>query len=124
MGEAVRYVLVIEDDPGIAGILVDVLGDEGYRVATADDGRALALALTEPPDLILLDVMMPGMSGVEVCRRLRADPRTAAVPVVFLTAVPHDVLRPQVAAYAPRALLRKPFGLAEVLEVVERELAG
>ncbi len=118
------YVLVIEDDPAIAGILIDVLGDEGYRVATAEDGAGLALALADPPDLVLLDVMMPGMSGIEVCRRLRADPRTAAVPVVFLTAVPPDILTPQVAAYAPRALLRKPFGLAEVLDVVAHELAG
>ncbi len=119
-----RYVLVIEDDPGIAGLLAEVLGDEGYRVATADDGQGLALALADPPDLVLLDVMMPGMDGIEVCQRLRADPRTAAVPVVFLTAVPGDVLTPRVAAYAPRAILRKPFGLDEVLDLVARQLVG
>jgi len=114
------YVLVVEDDPGVAAVLQDLLLDEGYRVTVNVDGQGLAAARADPPDLVLLDVMMPGMDGVEVCRRLRADPRTAAVPVLFLTAVPPDTLTPQVAAYAPRAILRKPFGLAEVRDTVAR----
>ena len=64
------------------------LAREYYELITAMDGpRALALAQSESPDLILLDVMMPGMDGFEVCRRLKADARTAHVPVVMVTAL-------------------------------------
>jgi CheY-like chemotaxis protein len=115
-----RFVLVVEDDLQIAAILADLLEGEGYRVATAVDGQALPLALADPPDLVLLDVMMPGMDGAEVCRRLNADPRTRDVPIVFLTAMPPDALLPRIADCAYRGLIRKPFGLDEVLDAVRR----
>ncbi len=69
-------VLVVDDDPGIAGVLQYLLTDEGYQVTASVGGHALPLAQAEPPDLILLDVMMPGMDGPEVCRRLQDDPRS------------------------------------------------
>jgi DNA-binding response OmpR family regulator len=79
-----RRILVVDDDPRNAKLLVDLLTAEGYEAAAVGAGEA-ALAL-DPPDLMLLDVMMPGLSGYEVCRALRASPRTAILPVVMVTA--------------------------------------
>ena len=113
-------VLIVEDDQQIVGVLTDLLVDEGYRVIAGVDGQGLAVALAEPPALVLLDVMMPGMDGVEVCRRLRADPRTRDVPIVFLTAVPPEVLAQQLGDLPYQGVIRKPFRLDEVLDTVER----
>jgi DNA-binding response OmpR family regulator len=80
-------VLVAEDDEDILELVVFDLEDEGYEVVTARDGEAaVALALERRPDLILLDVAMPGLDGYEVTRRLRADEATRSTPVVLLTA--------------------------------------
>lgn len=80
-------ILVVDDDPDIARFVELNLGLEGFRVQVAHDGaQALELAIADPPDLILLDVMMPGVDGVEVVRQLRARSSTASVPVVMLTA--------------------------------------
>ncbi len=80
-----RRILVVDDDARNRKLLADLLTAEGYEVTTADSGEeALRRA---PPDLMLLDVVMPGISGYEVCRAVRADPRTAILPVVMVTAV-------------------------------------
>jgi adenylate cyclase len=81
-------ILVVDDTPANVQLLGDVLGAE-YRTKAATSGeRALRIAQSDDaPDLILLDVMMPGMSGHEVCRLLKADPRTAGIPVIFVTAM-------------------------------------
>ena len=80
-------VLVAEDDEDILALVVFDLEDEGYEVLTARNGTdAVALALARRPDLILLDVAMPGLDGYEVTRRLRADELTRGTPVVLLTA--------------------------------------
>lgn len=81
-----RCLLVVDDAPENLAVLNQLLKDE-YRIKTALDGeRALALAATEPqPDLILLDIVMPGIDGFEVCRRLRDNPLTSSIPVIFLT---------------------------------------
>jgi putative two-component system response regulator len=80
-------VLVVDDTPGNLAVMTALLKDE-YRVKVAHSGeRALRLVSSgEPPALILLDVMMPGLDGYEVCRRLKADPATEPIPVIFLTA--------------------------------------
>ncbi|MGI2258838.1 HD-GYP domain-containing protein [Shewanella sp. GXUN23E] len=80
-------VLVVDDTPANIDILVGIL-EETYQVRVAIDGpKALAQARRTPPDIILLDVMMPGMSGYEVCERLKQDPMTAHIPVIFVTAL-------------------------------------
>lgn len=80
-------VLIAEDDEDILEMVVFDLEDEGYEVLTARDGDgALALALERTPDLVLLDVAMPGLDGYEVTRRLRAEEATKGTPVVLLTA--------------------------------------
>ncbi|MDD5056353.1 MAG: response regulator [Sideroxydans sp.] len=79
-------ILVVDDTPANLGLLANLLRDQ-YQVRVANSGRqALELAFAIPPNLILLDIMMPEMDGHEVIRRLKADPRTARVPVIFLTA--------------------------------------
>ena len=83
-------VLAIDDDPSALELVAEILGGAGYRVITSTDGReGLEMARTEPPDAILLDLMMPGMSGFEVIEALRGSEATAKVPVLVLTA--HDL---------------------------------
>src|SRR5215210_204121 len=106
-------VLVVDDDEKITGFLRRALAYEGYQVDVADGGAAaLALALRSPPDVVVLDVMMPGLSGLEVCRRLRAG---GDVPVLMLTA--RDEVADRVAGLDAGAddYLVKPFAVDELL---------
>ena len=83
-------ILVIEDEPRLRSILkmqLETARDAKYEVRTAEDGlRGIEAVRHDPPDLILLDVMMPGMDGYDVCRSLKADPLTSRIPIIFLTA--------------------------------------
>ena len=82
-----KRILVAEDDPDNRSIVVKVLTLEGYETLEAADGRsALALVRRERPDLIVMDLGMPGMDGWEASRRLKADPQTADIPIIALTA--------------------------------------
>ena len=79
--------LIVEDDGDIAALIAHFLDKAGYASdIVGDGGRALAHALSAPPDLVVLDVMLPGLSGLDVCKALRADNRTAALPIIMLTA--------------------------------------
>jgi putative two-component system response regulator len=109
-------VLVIEDDPSNRALLTALLERAGYRAVTADDGPSgLAAALAIAPDVVLLDVGLPGMDGLEICRRLRADSRTVALPVVLLTG--RTSVDDVVAGLDAGAddFLAKPFREAELL---------
>jgi DNA-binding response OmpR family regulator len=80
-------VLIVEDDGDIAALIAHYLEKTGYTAdVLPDGGRALARAKESPPDLVILDLMLPGLNGIEVCRALRADDRTAGVPIIMLTA--------------------------------------
>jgi len=88
----VSKILIVDDTPHNIDVLSATLADEACELIAATSGaRALELAARERPDLVLLDVMMPGMDGFEVCRRLKADPACADVPIVFVTARTEDV---------------------------------
>src|SRR5512137_2860273 len=109
----VTRVLVIEDDERILQFLQRGLSYEGYRVDTAADGSAgLVLARENPPDVVILDWMLPGMDGLEVCRRLRA---TGPVPILMLTA--KDAVSDRVQGLDAGAddYLVKPFAFDELL---------
>jgi class 3 adenylate cyclase len=81
-------VLVVDDTPLNVKLLTDLLGVKGYAVASATNGEdALVKLAAEKPDLVLLDIMMPGLSGYDVCRKIRADPATALLPVVLVTSL-------------------------------------
>jgi len=82
-----KKILLIEDDPDIQDLVRYSLGQEGFVVEVYSDGTAgLLAARKDRPDLILLDVMLPGLTGNEVCKKLRADRTTEAIPIIFLTA--------------------------------------
>jgi DNA-binding response OmpR family regulator len=84
---ASKKVLIVEDERDILHLVKHYLEKEGYRVSTAATGaEGLKLAKAEHPDLLILDLMLPGMDGLEVCKRLRADQPTAALPIIMLTA--------------------------------------
>lgn len=118
--EPPAQILVVDDNPAMVRLLVELLEDEGYRVATVDGPTVVELAQTVPPRLILLDVMMPGLDGPEVCRQLRADDRTRAVPIVLVTALPPATLAVQLRGCPYDELLPKPFALDAVLAIAER----
>jgi DNA-binding response OmpR family regulator len=85
-------ILVIEDEPDILELIEYNLGRAGFRVSGARDGEdGLAQALRDPPDLVLLDLMLPSLSGLDVCRRLRESPATREVPVIMVTAKGEEV---------------------------------
>ncbi|MDT5037405.1 MAG: two-component system, OmpR family, phosphate regulon response regulator PhoB [Micromonosporaceae bacterium] len=80
-------ILIADDDPDIRDLVSFKLEQAGFEVTAVDNGlAALASARESPPDMIVLDVMMPGMSGIDVCRELRGDPPTATLPIILLTA--------------------------------------
>ena len=112
-------VLVVEDAAEIRDLMVQVLEGEGYRVATAADGAAgLAAALADPPALVLTDLVMPGLDGAELCRRLRADQRTRAVPVLVMTALAPQLAAASLAGCPHDGLLAKPFDLDRLFAAV------
>ena len=111
-------VLVVDDEPSIVDALATCLRYEGFDVDEAVTGReALALAQDDPPDLVILDVMLPGLDGLEVTRRLRAD--GVNVPILFVTA--RDTLQDKLAGLTIGGddYVTKPFALAEVIARVQ-----
>jgi DNA-binding response OmpR family regulator/DNA-binding CsgD family transcriptional regulator len=123
MTETPATILVVDDVPANLGLLFDALTQAGHRVLVAESGEgALAQLAHETPDLILLDYMLPGMDGMEVCRRIKARPASAEVPVLFLTAV--SDLDEKVRALDAGAVdyVTKPIQTAEVLARVRTHL--
>jgi two-component system, cell cycle response regulator DivK len=117
-------VLVVEDNPLNLKLMRDALGHAGYRVVEAPDAeRGIALARSEQPDLILMDVQLPGLDGVEALRHLRADASTAAIPVVAVTAFAMRDDGPRFRAAGFDGYLEKPVNVRELPAQVE-ELIG
>ena len=114
-------ILVVDDIPQNVKLLADLLGVKGYAVTTAANGEeALAKVAAEQPDLVLLDVMMPGMSGYDVCRRIRADPATALLPVVLCTSLDPQQERINGIAAGADDFLGKPINQPELFARVHR----
>ena len=115
---AKALVLVVDDDASIIAVIRDALEDEGYQVVSAVNGQALPIARDAQPGAILLDIMMPGMDGVEVSKRLRADPLTAHIPIVVMSA--HSNLAARADQMPVDDRLPKPFDIDELYAIVER----
>ena len=111
-------VLVVDDDAAILDFVRAALEDTGYRVYTAVGGEALPVARDRQPALILLDIQMPGMDGIEVSRRLRADPATAPIPIVAMSA--QERLLAAGARLQVNDRQPKPFDLADLYLIVAR----
>ena len=117
-----KAILVVDDEPAILDMIAELLGYEGYQVVTTSQGSvAIARAKDDPPALILLDLMMPGMSGWQIIAALKASPQTRAIPIVVLSA------RRDLPAIAQDlgivTFLAKPFDIDELIGVVRQYAA-
>ncbi len=116
-------VLIVEDEADIRDLLAFHLEREGYQVSKSRTGPdALRQVRTSPPDLVLLDLMLPEVDGLEVCRRLRQDPRTASLPIVMLTAKSEEVDRILGLELGADDYIVKPFSPKEVVARVRAVL--
>lgn len=123
--DAPRRVLVVDDEEGVRELIEVMLTVEGYEVLTAPDGpTALLLARDHHPDLVTLDVMMPGMDGWEVATRLADDPETAGCRVLIVSAKPRAELEAAPARQLAQAVLCKPFDFVAFTEAVAGALAA
>jgi DNA-binding response OmpR family regulator len=119
-----KSILVVDDDSSLTELLEMVLVDGGYGVTVVRNGRdAIISAVATPPDLVVLDILMPEMDGWETSKHLLSHERTAQIPIIFLTAKvsPEDQLRGWYSGCF--AYLTKPFDIQELLEKVEQALA-
>jgi two-component system phosphate regulon response regulator PhoB len=118
-----QRILVVDDEPDIVELVRHHLLREHYDVTTAANGeQALAEAVRQPPDLIILDLMLPGVDGLEICRRLKNDPRIAHVPVVMLTAKGEESDAVIGLGQGADDYVRKPFGVRELVARVGARL--
>ena len=117
-------ILIVDDTPANLGVLVETLGAAGYQLMVAEDGEeALAQTARTRPDLILLDVMMPGIDGFETCRRLKAQAATREVPVLFMTALHETADKVKAFAAGGVDYITKPIEHEEALARVRTHLA-
>jgi two-component system alkaline phosphatase synthesis response regulator PhoP len=116
-----KRVLVVDDERHIVRLIQVNLEREGYQVLTAFDGKdGLQKVKTEKPDLVVLDVMMPYMDGFEVLKSMKADPQTAGIPVIMLTAKAQDADVFRGWSSGVDCYLTKPFNPMELLTFVRR----
>ncbi len=116
-------ILVVEDEPDLLETVTHALRREGMRPIAATTGEgALKAAGEERPDLVILDLMLPGLDGIEVCRRLRADPATARIPIVMLTAKAEETDAIIGLGVGADDYVRKPFALKELIARVRAVL--
>jgi DNA-binding response OmpR family regulator/anti-sigma regulatory factor (Ser/Thr protein kinase) len=118
-------ILVVDDEADTVNLLREALAGEGWHVLTAGDGRqALAVLARQRPDVILLDMLIPGLSGFEVLAALGREPETARIPVIVLSARGDDASVRQGLALGARRYLSKPFDMRELLAEIRRQLAS
>ena len=105
-----KTILVVDDEPDVVSLLEATLKGDGFNVLTAYDGiAALDLCSTEKPDLVLLDIMMPMMSGYEVCEQIKANPMTQQIPVLCISSAHTPEARAQSIRVGAAELIKKPF---------------
>lgn len=120
-----KTVLIVEDEVDAAELFAEMMRVSGFRVRkTSSSAPALSMMAEERPDIVLLDIMMPGISGLEILRQMRQDPTLANIPVVVVSAksMPADIRNGMEAGAS--TYLTKPVGFLELKEAVERALNG
>ena len=118
-----KKILFIEDEPDQVTIVCMRLEKSGFSVLSANAGdEGLKLAIKEKPDLILLDIIMPGMDGFEICRKLRSNPVTKKIPIIATTAAGTEDLEHQCITAGADACVRKPYDSADLLVKIRRLL--
>jgi two-component system chemotaxis response regulator CheY len=118
-----KKILIVEDDFDTRYVLSLILKGEGYEVITAADGEcALAVATEQKPDLIITDINMPRVNGIELTRSIRLKQETSSMPILAITAYGHTTMRTAIAAGAS-ACTRKPLVPTEFLPIIKRLLA-
>jgi CheY-like chemotaxis protein len=123
MAKTSASIVVVDDDPEIVGMLSTRLSTRGYKVTTANDGHsALETCRRLLPDLVLLDVMMPGKSGWEVARALKSDPLTAKIKIVMVTAIGEAMNDATSPIYGADAHMDKPFEFEKLEKVIVKLL--
>ncbi len=116
-----KHILIVEDEPSLIFTLQDTLENEGYTVAVTDNGpEAMTLVRETPPDLMILDIMMPGMSGYEVCKSIREEKYT--FPVIMLTARDQEIDKVTGLNIGADDYITKPFGVKELLARIQARL--
>jgi two-component system alkaline phosphatase synthesis response regulator PhoP len=111
-----KRILIVEDDPDIAKLIANYLNREGYAISTAPDGAiGLKLVKGSPPDLLILDLMLPEIDGLEVCKALRGNPGTAALPIMMLTAKGEEADRIVGLELGADDYVTKPFSPKELV---------
>jgi two-component system alkaline phosphatase synthesis response regulator PhoP len=120
-----RTILVADDESHILHVVSLKLKNAGYRVLTARDGQeALEIAQLEKPDLLITDYHMPQLSGIELCRKLKADPATSSIPAIMLTARGYELEPADTEQSGILRMLSKPFSPRHLLSTVEEVLSG
>jgi two-component system, sensor histidine kinase and response regulator len=115
--------LIVDDTPENIAVLFELLTIQGFSVLVAEDGEsALNIAVSEKPDLILLDIMMPGMDGFETCRHLKQDPLTTGIPVIFMTALADTADKLRGFELGAVDYITKPFDHEEVMARIDTHL--
>jgi two-component system phosphate regulon response regulator PhoB len=116
-------ILIVEDEPALRRFMTQLLMREGYDVDVAEDGfQALSLVEEKTPDLVLLDLMLPGMDGFDVCRRLRARKETAQVPIVVVTARGTQDSQERSFEAGANDFILKPYDPRELIALVEQRI--
>lgn len=117
-------ILIVDDTPQNLHLLVDILSEYNYKVRPVPNGK-LALSAIEisPPDLILLDIMMPGLDGYQVCKQLKSNPKTKDIPVIFISAMSEPIDKVKAFSIGGADYITKPFQMHEVLVRIQNQLA-
>ncbi|HOV32861.1 MAG TPA: response regulator [Candidatus Hydrogenedens sp.] len=114
-------VLVVDDEPDVVELLERTLKSEGFNVISAYDGiAALDLVSTEKPDLVLLDLMMPMMSGYEVCEQIKSNPQTQSIPIICVTSAHTPDARARSLQLGASDVITKPFYPSELIARIKR----
>lgn len=127
--EKLPYILIVDDDPDILEGILTILESQPYRLATARDGKkCMEMIQQEPPDLLILDLLMPRMDGWGVIREMRSEPRFTSIPIMILTTVIEDASRRRYELETGLAMdvqdyVQKPARPADLIRRIERLLS-